>query len=273
MEPIRPHDLPDFENPPVVETVLAVQFRPLRRMRAAHFGLFWNEIRGLFPVTEERPPLDPVLERFPGPVNRPLPLRPPPGGPPPLPRVWYIHRNQNELLQLQADRLIRNWRKIGDEDAYPRYEIVRQRFDEDFKLFQRFAAREDLGPIEVNQCEITYVNHIVAGDGWTAHEEIGEVLTVWKHPGGPFPGKAEDVAFHARFVIPGPNGHPAGRLHVDVQPAFRKRDNKPIFVLNLTARGMAGDATGFFDLGREWIVRSFAEMTTPQMHGVWRRRH
>jgi hypothetical protein len=154
----------------------------------------------------------------------------------------------------------------------PRYEIVRQRFDEDFKLFQRFAAREDFGPHRSEPMRDHLRESHRGRDGWTAHEEIGEVLTVWKHPGGPFPGKAEDVAFHARFVIPGPNGHPAGRLHVDVQPAFRKRDNKPIFVLNLTARGMAGDATGFFDLGREWIVRSFAEMTTPQMHGVWRRR-
>jgi hypothetical protein len=37
----RPGDLPDFANPPVVETVLSVQFEPLsqmRRLTLASFG-------------------------------------------------------------------------------------------------------------------------------------------------------------------------------------------------------------------------------------------
>jgi hypothetical protein len=45
-----------------------------------------------------------------------------------------------------------------------------------------------------------------------------------------------------------------------------------MFVLNLTARGLLGKSTEFLDLGREWIVRSFAEMTTTEMHEVWKRK-
>jgi hypothetical protein len=120
--------------------------------------------------------------------------------------------------------------------------------------FQNFASREKLGAIEVNQCEVTYVNHIVAGDGWTSHEDLDRVLTVWRHPVAPFPGKAEDAAFHARFPIKDATGHPVGRLHVDVQAAVRNADGKPMLVLNLTARGMCGKSSEFFDLGREWIV-------------------
>ena len=45
-----------------------------------------------------------------------------------------------------------------------------------------------------------------------------------------------------------------------------------MFVLNLTARGYLGHSTDFLDIGREWIVRSFTEMTTKVMHGVWERR-
>ena len=29
-----------------------------------------------------------------------------------------------------------------------------------------FLAEEKLGVIKVNQCEVTYVNHIVSGEGW-----------------------------------------------------------------------------------------------------------
>ncbi len=272
MVTVQPDDRPDFENPPVMETVLSAQFQPLSQMRAAHFGLFWNQIRDRYSKTEERPALDPVVERFPESVRRRLGVHLPILETPPLPRVWFVHRNQNELLQVQTDRFIRNWRQTGEGDAYPRYEKVKERFDQDFLEFQDFASREQLGAIEVNQCEVTYVNHIVAGDGWASHEDLDKVLTVWKHPGAPFTGKAEDAAFHARFPIKDAAGHPVGRLHVDLQTAVRNTDSKPMLVLNLTARGMLGNSTGFFDLGREWIVRSFAEMTTAEMHQVWKRR-
>ncbi len=268
----EPDDRPDFENPPVIETVLSVQFQPLSQMRAAHFGLFWNQIRDRYPTTEERPALDPVVERFPEPVKRRLGVHLPILETPPLPRVWFIHRSQNELLQVQTDRFIRNWRKTSGGDAYPHYETVKQWFDQDFLEFQDFASREKLGAIEVNQCEVTYVNHIVAGDGWTAHEDLDKVLTLWQQPRTPLPGKAEDATFHARFPIKTTDGHPVGRLHLDVQSAIRNADGKPMFVLNLTARGMLGKSTEFLDLGREWIVRSFAEITTAEMHHLWRRR-
>ncbi|MCL4850148.1 MAG: TIGR04255 family protein [Bryobacteraceae bacterium] len=267
-----PDDLPDFENPPVIETVLSAQFQPLGQMRTAHFGLFWNLIRDRYPTTEERSALDPVVERFPEPVRRRLGVQFPILESPPLPRVWFVHKNQNELLQVQSDRFIRNWRKKGDGDTYPRYEKVRAWFNQDFREFQDFAAREKLGTIEVNQCEVTYVNHIVAGEGWTSHEDIDRVLTVWRHPSGSFPGKTEDAVFHARFLIRDAAGHPVGRLHVDAQAALRNADNRPMFVVTLTARGMLGKTTEFLDLGRQWIVRSFAEITTPEMHLVWKRR-
>jgi uncharacterized protein (TIGR04255 family) len=268
----RPGDLPDFENPPVVETVLSIQFEPLSQMRAAHFGLFWEQIRERYPKTEERSSLDPVIERFPEPVRRRVGLQFPVLEVPPLPRFWFIHRNENELIQLQADRFIKNWRKSGEGDAYPHYEKVRDWLEQDFRKFQDFASREKLGTIDVNQCEVTYVNHIVAGEGWASHEDLDKVLTMWKHPGAPFPGKAEDAAFHARFPIRDGSGHPVGRLHADVQAAIRNTDGKPMFVLNLTARGLLGKSTEFLDLGREWIVRSFAEMTTTEMHEVWKRK-
>ena len=45
----RPSDLPDFSNPPVVETVLSVQFDRLSAARTANFGLYWSEMTRRFP--------------------------------------------------------------------------------------------------------------------------------------------------------------------------------------------------------------------------------
>lgn len=267
-----PNDLPDFERPPVIETVLSVQFQPLHDFRTAYFGLFWNRIRGTYPSTEERLALEPALEQFPEPARRRLEVQFPISERPPLPRVWYVHRTGNELLQVQPDRFIRNWRKTGDGDTYPRYEAVRQGFDRDFQDFQDFLSEEELGAIAVNQCEVTYVNHIVAGEGWTTHGELDKVFTVWTPTSGDFPGDAEDASVHARFPIRSAAGAPIGRLHVEIQAAIREADGAPMFVANFTARGMIGQSTEFFDLGRESIVKSFAALTTPEMHKIWKRR-
>ena len=67
---------------------------------------------------------------------------------------------------------------------------------------------------------------------------------------------------------------PIGRLHATLQPAWKKIDNSPILVLNMTARGVPlgkgiDGAFSFFDLGREWIVKGFAEITTPEMQRTW----
>ena len=79
-----------------------------------------------------------------------------------------------------------------------------------------------------------------------------------------------------RFVILAEEGKPIGRLHVALQPAWKKADNSPILVMTLTARGapLGEDIEGafaFFELGRRWIVKGFADLTTPEMHRAWER--
>ncbi len=78
-----------------------------------------------------------------------------------------------------------------------------------------------------------------------------------------------------RYVIGVVGEPPLGRLHVSIQPGWRKPDNAPIYVLELTARGaptgigMEG-AQSFFDVGHDWIVRGFRDLTTSDMHKIWR---
>jgi uncharacterized protein (TIGR04255 family) len=265
----RPSDLPDFSNPPVVETVLSVQFDRLTAARTAHFGLYWREVMDRFPKTEERTELQPVIERLPELSPSAVGIQFEALEAPPTPRFWFTNSDGTELIQLQRDRFIKNWRKVGQGDLYPRYEHVREGFERDFAGFREFVSRHELGTVHINQCEVSYINHIVAGEAWQAHAEIGKVFTVWHQPAASIPGAAQDVTFRARFPISDSTGTFAGRLHVTMQPAVHLADGLPMFMFDLTARGQVGDGTDFFDLGRKWIGRSFKELTTHEMHQVW----
>jgi hypothetical protein len=170
---------------------------------------------------------------------------------------------------VQTDRFIKNWRKR--EGHYPRYgKIIKPAFERDFAELQAVVDAEKLGEIRINQCEVTYVNHIVSGEGWDDWSESEKLFTFWKNPPAlPYPGRAEDIGFRSRFPILGPSKEWIGRLHLDVEPAVRNTDNRPMYVMNLTARGMYGKGFEFFDIGHEWIVRSFERLTTEDMHTVW----
>jgi len=266
----RPKHLPDFDNPPVVETVLSVQFDPLPLLQAAHIGLMWNDYRSAFPTTEERPPLEPVTEQFPESLTSRVGLRFQSIESMPVPRIWFKNEQAGEMIQVQNDRFIKNWRKEQDGLRYPHYdETIRPHFDRDFGIFLAFLERNGLGTPRVNQCEVTYVNHILAGEGWEHYGDADKVFTVWRSPQGDPPGHPEDVRMHARFVIPGAENQPIGRLHVDLQPGVRTSDHHPMYVFHLTARGQVGDGLDFFDVGRDWIVSTFKRLTTESMHRIW----
>jgi hypothetical protein len=175
------------------------------------------------------------------------------------------------MIQVQNDRFVKNWRKEGEGEQYPRYEkTIRPNFDRDYQIFLDFLEKHQLGTPSVNQCEVTYVNHILAGRGWEHYSDLEKIFTFWQSPKSIPPGSAEDLQMHTRFVIPGEHGAPIGRLHVDLQPAIRTADNHPMYVLHLTARGQVGEGIDFFDIGRKWIVQAFKRLTKSSMHKVWK---
>jgi uncharacterized protein (TIGR04255 family) len=266
---VRPTGLPDFYDPPVNETALSVQFERLPEFHAVHFGLYWEKLRDRFPKTEERIELPQISE---APTDQSLPnfaFQFQAIEVPPLPRVWFVNESGTELIQLQRDRFITNWRKVGVGDQYPRFERIREEFDRDFEQFRIFAAENGLGSINISQCEVSYVNQIVAGKGWSTHSEMDKVFRVWSQPGDEYPAKAQDFGFHARFPIYNAEGDFAGRLHANVKSVKRTVDGVPMFIFDLTARGSLGQGTEFLDLGRKWIVNSFKSLTTPTMHKIW----
>ncbi len=269
----RPEGLPDFRDPPLVETVLSLQFQPLREFSLAHVGLLWDKYRHTFPLVEERTPLNAVRESFevPSPRHEEAMI----DAKPPLPRVCFLNESKTELIQIQAGRLIHNWRKTGKiSTPYPRYERIRTNFRHEVWEFQEFLTDEKLGKLAIDQCEITYINHIETCEAWQGHGQIEGVLRTWTPQPRSFLPESEDASIQQRFVIRNESNSPLGRLHVSLTPAWKEEDRSPILVLTLTARGSPIDkgingAFDFFDLAREWIVKGFLDLTTTDMHRAW----
>jgi uncharacterized protein (TIGR04255 family) len=273
--------LPEFEQPPVVEVAISLQFKPLDALRAPHIGLLWEAFRREgYSRIEDHGELEPAYEEF---ETKPAPRV---GvriqtfdDAPPLPRVWFLNEAQNELIQVQRDRLIVNWRKGAQSTLYPRYVNIIKRFRSSLEVLTRFAVLEKLGSIVPTQCEVTYVNHMPSGIGWSRHGELDQVVTTWQNRySDDYLAAPEDVAFTIRYRMDDEKGSPLGRLHVAFQSAYRSSDGLPIFVMNMTARGRPepADLDGvfrLFDREHEWIVRGFASITTTRMHDLWRRQH
>jgi len=266
---MRP-DLPDFRKPPVSEVALSVQFDPLENFHLVHMGLLWERFRAKYPRAEEHPPIESVIEfeEKPAAINVQIYSTAPPV------RVWFVSDDESDLVQVQRDRFIRNWR--GPGDRYPRYEKLRDLFREDYATFLSFLAEEGFAAPIPRQCEITYVNQIVAGEGWQHHGEAHQVFQACSLPGPSPEPEPEDFGFAVRYLIRNEEVSPVGRLYVTVSSAQRKKDLKPLFVMTLIARGMLPSKStesilAFLDLGRAWIVKRFAALTTERMHEIWGR--
>jgi uncharacterized protein (TIGR04255 family) len=273
-QPAKP--LPSFVAPPVVEVVLGVQFEPIKGLRTPQIGLLWQEFKDRLPVTQEQPPLDPIIERF-GVIPKPPKFSLQMLEAPPPPRCWFLNSSGTELIQIQPDRFIRNWRQIDSGNEYPRYEKLQTAFAEEFRKFLAFLQREKLGPFIPNQCEVTYVNHVLPCDVWQNHGQLEKIITNFKNCySDDFLRDPEYARMAISYVIPDTNGNPIGRLHITADPVYRDKDDIPMFRLNLTARGRPkgddiADVLQFLDVGRDWVVRGFASITTREMQRIWRR--
>jgi len=271
--------LPEYDHPPVVEVALSIQFAPLVRLRNIHAGLIWNELKSEFPQYQEHPALPPVFEVF-GPNPKMTGL-----GPQiefltsaPVNRYWFLKENGAELIQIQQDRILYNWRKQADQDVYPRYEAVRANFLATLEKLLAVFAVNDLGTVQPNQCEITYINYITLPDGADARATPDRILAPFSGntTDGFLPG-LEDLQMQLRFPIKQDEKN-VGRLYVQVSPALRTVDQKAGVQITLTARGKPRAETidaafELLDLGREYIVRGFTSITTPEMHKHWRKQH
>lgn len=270
----RDRTLPDFLNPPVNETALSIQFAPLQQDKFGlpHYGLYWSRIRREFPKYQVMPPLGNVTEQF-GPSAPMIQGFGMKFITHPEVRAWFVDDSGTRLIQVQRDRFIHNWRQLNGSEKYPRYESIKETLQEEWKRFREFLDSEGIERPQVNQCEVTYVNHIEYNKGWKSYAEFAKVIAGWSgKTSGKFLPSPEKINIEAQYLLPSE----LGRLYVNVLPVLRGRDMQEVLQVNLTARGAPKspedvDVFSWLDLGREWVVKGFADFTTESMHATWGR--
>jgi len=262
--------LPDFANPPVDETALSIQFAPIVGFDVPHFGLYWARLRSEYPKLEIQPPIASVTEQFEiGSTVRHVGFA---FSETPEIRCWFLDESRNRLIQVQRDRLIHNWRKITGTETYPRYPTQRSTLEKEWQRFCVFLREEKLESPKVNQCEVTYVNHIEYDKGWKGYAELDKVVASLATPKkkNRFLPDPERVNMQSTYRLE----NNAGRLHVAFVPVIRARDGQEVLQMTLTARGAPAsssmdDIFEWLDLGRKWVVRGFADFTSEEIHKVW----
>lgn len=221
---------PKYQQPPIIELVLGVQFDPIPGFTTGHSGWFWRDHLGSEWKASEAPPVPVQTEDF--------------GPPQPHKMAFHISQNaasrlmvENEngdrLLQVQNSRIHYNWRKRDVE--YPHFGPVFDEFNKHLEAFKAFVSNAGLKPVELNQWEVTYIDAIPSGSLWNSPGEFASAFP------GLFPsniyleGLSPNTSSVERSyeIVP-----QTGRLHIGANLAFLNGgDLIPTLVVNMTARG------------------------------------
>lgn len=247
-----------------------MQFSPPSGYQQILAGEVWNLYRGKYPQVQEHPPLPPSFEIFglPNAVTMPSQITFFEGGR--HDRFWFLRPEGDELIQFQQDRLLHNWRKVGDEtNPYPRFESMIDQFRGELNGLQQYVNGLFPQMLAINQCEMSYINHIPLNKAENAKaSDWLRFLTFADHDPEGF-----SVAFGE--VFRDHSGNPQGRLICEATLMVRP-NGQPIIVFTLTVRGKPigvdiESALNFMAKGRDLIVCRFAELTTDVAHKLWGR--
>jgi len=258
---------PEYDRPPVVETVLGVQFARLP-FTAAHVGWYWNKFLGLdeWRTAAETVRLEDVFERFGD--ERVWQL---PGfrlTPPETTRIQITRADDQRMIQVQDTRFVYNWqRKEGA--GYPTYRRLRPEFERYFDGFESFLRDAGLATsLSLNQWEVVYVNLIPIHTVWERPDDLKRV----------FPGLYVPYAGFETLTAQWSHqlDKAAGRLYVEFQHVKARSTGDESIKLQFTARGPVPNADraalfGGFELGHAAIVDAFNRMTSDDAQRYWGR--
>jgi uncharacterized protein (TIGR04255 family) len=261
---------PKFDSPPVVETILGVQF-PALPFTAGHPGWFWKDyLPKEWCKAIDVPPLLDQFERFEE-QNWTVP------GTPfsltfTLPRLQLTNEAGDRFVQLQTTRFIYNWQR--KQNAYPSYDQSKEQFLKLFDQFCLFVADAGLGKVSPNQWEISYIDQIPKGPLWQSPSDWSRILPGFFSSALEVPGlKFENAGEWHYEIVP-----QKGRVHVALQHVRTGSITGPeALQIQWTARGpMTGEGNegivSALNLGHDMLLRSFLKMTSAEAQQAWGRR-
>lgn len=251
--------LPSYKNPPVNEVVCGLRFEISNDLKIPHIGLLWDKFRADYPIIQHTQPIASAK----GEITIDMSI----GSP--LPRLWFINKSGDQLVQFQVDRFYFNWRRR--ESDYPRYDYVIKKFEIVHNTIVNFFREFELGELIPIEYELSYINHIPNGQGWKTIDDLPKIFSdfVWNKTKERFLPNPDKVVWQTEFPLPDNKGH----LIVNLKQATRTKDEVALLVLELKTRGISEspDIREWFDLSHEWIVQGFTDMTTTEIQKIWER--
>jgi uncharacterized protein (TIGR04255 family) len=255
--------LPSYKNPPIVEVCCGMKFHASDKLRIPHIGSLWEKFRADYPIIQHAVPLASVMGDIPLDETTGVPL----------PRVWFINKEDDQLIQFQVDRFYFNWRRR--ENEYPRYKNIIKNFERVRDNLNDFFVEFELGELKPIEYELTYINHIPEGEGWDTIDDIPKIFSdfAWNQTSGErFLPNPKGITWQTVFPLPEEKGH----LAVSLKQGRQVENKVPVLVFELKARGInesesKGTIREWFDLAHEWIVEGFTDLTTPEIQGIWER--
>lgn len=258
--------LPSFDRPPLIETVLGVQFAPVDGLSSAHLGLFWREIGPEWTRVQEGEPVGQILlDEGAGGVFSPDSLSNR------ARRLKFLDASSSRMVQVENGWLIYNWRRRAPGDAYPRFETLLPEFQRVFRALCAFLVSQGFGEPKINLWEVCYVNDIAKGTVWNTPQGWPELFPCLlaapslSQVGAP-------LTASARWRFPIVRAHAS--LEVVLNHVADGDGSTEILRLTQLARGSAGNLAGLeqgLHDGHRAIVHTFAEITSVAAHRQWGR--
>lgn len=244
-----------FENPPVNEVVVSTYFDPpLSDFRNEHVGLFWGKIKGEFPEVSQQIPV-----RFaPEVIDNEFPM----------PRYWFISQNGINLIQIQQNAFMFNWRR-RDEEKYPRFHrTIKPTFDKYFGIFSEFV-RTQISDVDhtIDRCELAYINTVESFDFWKGLQNSTYVIPSFSilNPGI---SDAEAQGFNCNYIYTVETNL---QINIGIRAVTNtQQPGSPVLIFEIRAVGSFGGVSkpatdDWFVRAHEAIKSCFVGMTSPEI--------
>ena len=231
-----------------------MSFDAITELQTGHFGILWQKFRPNFSETEDHNLIGTVSEEN---LNN--------RGTYPLPRVWFVHKGNNEVIQVQRNCFLHNWRKRRPDDEYPGYETVLENFQKYLSHFQEFLTDEKLGNLIPNQYEITYVNHILENEGWETINNLEKIFPnlVSLKDRIILSTDMREINWQTVFGLP----DDYGRLQLSIRNARRLSDNRHLLRIDFTAQSNEPyePMRDWFDSAHKVILELFTSLISEEI--------
>jgi uncharacterized protein (TIGR04255 family) len=242
-----------YKNPPINELIIGVYFKePVSLMRAEHVGLYWSSIKHEYPNSKQNMMIGNIDIQVPNELF-------------PLPRFWFSSDDDVYLIQVQRNAFLLNWRKR--DHAYPHYEQLKARFDENYKIFTDFLSNEfSIVDPASERCELNYINLVEDNPYFQSFADVPKVIPAFAPP---LFGKDSQMPsdFNLAYVYPLDSGI---SLTLNVQSRRNRNTGKDTLYFEFRStgalsRGTKLEADALFDRAHATIGEAFNGLTSPEI--------